>query len=69
MEVPYITIGQSATLNPEPIPDLELSGTVDSISQLYEEVHGDVTYKVRVALDENDPRLRWGMTVGVRFER
>ncbi len=69
MEVPFISIGQKATISPEPIPDLSLSGTVDSISQLYEEVHGDVTYKVRVALEEVDPRLRWGMTVGVRFDR
>lgn len=69
MDVPGIEIGQRASIIPEPIPDLELSGTVDSISQLYEEVHGDVTYKVRIALDENDPRLRWGMTVTVRMER
>jgi len=69
MDVPGIEIGQRASIIPEPIPDLELSGTVDSISQLYEEVHGDVTYKVRIALDETDPRLRWGMTVTVRMER
>jgi multidrug resistance efflux pump len=69
MEVPYIQVGQRATLRPEPIPDLQLSGTVDSISQLYEEIHGDVTYKVSVALYETDPRLRWGMTVGVQFDR
>jgi HlyD family secretion protein len=69
MDVPGIEIGQRASIVPEPIPDLELSGTVDSISQLYEEVHGDVTYKVRIALDETDPRLRWGMTVTVRMER
>jgi len=69
MEVPGIESGQRASIIPEPIPDLELSGKVDSISQLYEEVHGDVTYKVRIALDETDPRLRWGMTVTVRMER
>jgi hypothetical protein len=68
MEVPQVQEGQIASLIPEPIPDLELSGTVDSISQIYQELHGDITYQARINLDESDPRLRWGMTVTVRFE-
>jgi multidrug resistance efflux pump len=68
MEVTDVQIGQTASLLPEPIPDLELSGTVDSISQIYQELHGDITYKAKINLDETDPRLRWGMTVTVRFE-
>ncbi len=69
MEVPEIQVGEQTSLTPEPIPDLELTGTVESISQIYTEVHGDVTYQVRIVLDESDERLRWGMTMTVRFER
>jgi hypothetical protein len=28
-----------------------------------------VLYTVRIRLDESDPRLRWGMTVSVTFQR
>lgn len=67
MEVPGIHEGQTASVVPDALPDLELDGHVTSISQLYEEKLGDVTFTVRLALDESDPRLRWGMTVKVRF--
>ncbi len=67
MEVPDIQEGQSVMLLPDALPDLALDGQVDSISQLYVEKLGDVTYTARIALDDSDPRLRWGMTVNVRF--
>jgi hypothetical protein len=51
------------------LPDLELSGTVESIGEVFEEKRGDITYTVRVALDERDERLRWGMTTVVAFEK
>ena len=41
---------------------------MESISDLYEEKRGDVTYTARILLDEDDERLRWGMTVVVTFE-
>jgi multidrug resistance efflux pump len=69
IEVPNISQGQTVTINPDALPDLELSGTVDFISDLFEEKSGDVTYTARIRLDEGDPRLRWGMTVVVRFEK
>lgn len=69
IEVPDIFVGQNATVTPDALPDLELSGTVEYISGLYEEKRGDVTYTARILLDESDPRLRWGMTVVVTFEK
>ena len=69
IEVPDIFVGQSATITPDALPDLELSGTVDYISGLYEEKRGDVTYTAQILVDEGDPRLRWGMTVVVTFEK
>lgn len=67
MEVPLVQEGQMVQLTPDSIPDLVLNGRVESISQIYEEKFGDVTYTARIALEETDPRLRWGMTIKVRF--
>ena len=67
IEVPEISVGQAVTIVPDALPDLQLSGTVDSISDLFEEKLGDVTYTAKIRLDEGDPRLRWGMTVVVTF--
>jgi len=68
MEIPQVEIGQAAEILPDALPDLSLAGEVDSISQIYEEKFGDVTYTAVLKLLESDPRLRWGMTVAVRFE-
>lgn len=67
MEIPRIEVGQAATIRPDALPDLQLDGTVDSISQIFAEKFGDVTYTTRILLDKGDPRLRWGMTVSVEF--
>ena len=69
MEIPGVSVGQTATIIPDALPDLELSGTVESISQIYEEKFGDVTYTARILLKDGDPRLRWGMTVSVNFDQ
>jgi multidrug resistance efflux pump len=67
IEVPDISVGQAVTVTPDALPDLELPGSVESISYLFEEKRGDVTYTARIMLEEDDPRLRWGMTVVVTF--
>lgn len=67
IEVVDVSIGQQATVVPDAIPDLELTGTVEKINDISEEKRGDITYTVRVKLDETDPRLRWGMTVVITF--
>ncbi|MBN2500914.1 MAG: HlyD family efflux transporter periplasmic adaptor subunit [Anaerolineales bacterium] len=68
IEVPDVTVGQTVTVTPDALPDLELTGTVESIKDLFEEKRGDITYTVKISLDETDPRLRWGMTVVVTFD-
>jgi HlyD family secretion protein len=68
MDVPSVYPGQAATVVPDALPELELSGEVESISGLYEEKRGDITYTARLKLNESDPRLRWGMSVVVTFE-
>jgi multidrug resistance efflux pump len=67
IEVVDITIGQKVTVIPDALPDIALTGTVESISQVYEEKRGDITYTARILLDSADPRLRWGMTVAITF--
>jgi len=68
MEVPRVAVGQTVTITPDALPELTLTGTVESISQIYEEKFGDVTYTARILLQDTDPRLRWGMTVSTHFE-
>lgn len=68
MDVPSVYPGQAASVVPDALPGLELRGEVESISGLYEEKRGDITYTARLVLEESDPRLRWGMSVVVTFE-
>jgi hypothetical protein len=55
------------TVTPDALPDLKLNGVVESISQLYEQKFGDITYTAKILMKDTDPRLRWGMTVSVQF--
>jgi hypothetical protein len=68
MEIPRVSVGQTVTITPDALPELVLTGTVESISQIYEEKFGDITYTARIVLQDTDPRLRWGMTVSTHFE-
>ncbi len=69
IEVVDVEVGQKVTVVADALPDVEMTGTVESINQVFEEKRGDITYTVRIALDDPDPRLRWGMTVVVTFEK
>jgi len=68
MDLPAIEIGQAVLIVPDALPELELTGTVKSIGQLFEVKFGDITYTAVIALHDSDPGLRWGMTVAVQFE-
>lgn len=68
-EVVSIEVGQSAVVVPDALPEVEMMAQVERIGEWYGEKSGDVTYETRLSLDEADPRLRWGMTVEVRFEK
>lgn len=68
MEVTRVQTGQSVQITPDSIPNLIMSGKIESISQIFEEKFGDVTYTARIVLDKTDPRLRWGMTMKIQFE-
>jgi multidrug resistance efflux pump len=66
-DVPDVHLGQPVTITLDALPGLELSGTVEHISDLYTEKGGDITYTVRIRLDEGHENLRWGMTALVTF--
>lgn len=67
LEVVDVYVGQKVTIEPDAIPGLVLNGTVEKISEIFEEKRGDITYTAKIAIDEIDPRLRWGMTVLITF--
>lgn len=69
LEVVDVTIGQSARIGLDALPDLILEGTVISIETKYEEKRGDITYTVTLAVPQADPQMRWGMTAAVTFDR
>lgn len=66
-EVIKIDVGQSVAILPDALPDVKMSGIVESIGETYVEHSGDITYVVRIKLDQPDPLLRWGMTVEAHF--
>ncbi len=69
IDVVDVAVGQNSTVTPDAVPDLVLNGVVEKISDNFEEKRGDITYTARILLNEIDPRLRWGMTTVVKFEK
>ena len=67
IKVPLVKVGQAVTVKADALPDVELKGKVDSIGEVSQLKSGDVVYTVKVSLIDNNPRLRWGMTVVVKF--
>ena len=57
-----ITPGQKVNLTFDAVPDLQLSGSVLSVSPSGTAISGVISYYVTVAVPTSDPRLRAGMT-------
>ena len=69
IKVPGIKVGQTVAVKFDALPDVTLKGEVESISSVSQVKSGDVVYPVKVKLLESDPRLRWGMTAAVSFDK
>jgi HlyD family secretion protein len=69
IKVPGIKVGQTVAVKFDALPDVTLKGAVESISSVSQVKSGDVVYPVKVKLLESDPRLRWGMTAAVSFDK
>jgi len=68
LEVVKLSVGQNATFTADALPDVTMNGVVTEISQSSVLQGGDVIYTVRIAAQNVDPRVKWGMTVEVTFE-
>jgi len=68
LEVVDVAVGQNVSILADALPDVEMSGVVDEISQVFKSQGGDILYTVRIGMDDVDSRMRWGMTVEVTFE-
>ena len=64
-DVARVAVGQPVTVFVEALSK-EISGRVLRIAPQATVVGGDVVYAVVVALDEQPPDLRWGMSVEVQ---
>lgn len=60
--------GNGVNITLDAIPGLELAGRVTEIKPFGENRFGDIVYTVVIALDKQDPRLRWNMTASVAIE-
>ena len=69
IKVVKVTVGQATTSVPDAIPDAKILGKVVYIRDVPVEKSGDVTYVARISITNPDPRLRWGMTVAITFEK
>jgi multidrug resistance efflux pump len=69
IEVVKIKTGQGASVVLDALPNQTLHGKVTSISSVFEEKRGDITYTVKLALENKLPEMRWGMTAEVTFDK
>jgi multidrug resistance efflux pump len=69
IEVVKIAPGQGATIVFDALPETELHGTVATISNVFEEKRGDITYTAKIRLDQAEAALRWGMTAEITFDQ
>lgn len=68
LEVVDVAVGQNVSILVDALPEIELIGVVEEISESYRSQAGDIIYAVRIRVEEFDPRMRWGMTVELTFE-
>ena len=69
LAVVRVTVGDTVKLTFDAIPDLEMTGKVLSIGAVGVSKQGDITYKVVIAPEKSDPRLRWNMTASVTINQ
>lgn len=68
LEVVKLADGQKVTMVPDALPDVKLTGTIQTISGAFTNQGGDIVYNVRILVDNPvDLRIRWGMTVEATF--
>ncbi len=67
LDVINIKEGMPVTIEFDALKNVQLKGVVSKVKMLGENKQGDITYTVKVSLDETDERLNWNMTAFVTF--
>jgi HlyD family secretion protein len=68
LDAVHVAVGQPATVTLDALPGETLRGTVVEVGRVPQVVLGDITYPVRIVLDDYpDLPLRWGMTAQVHI--
>ena len=67
LDVAAIQAGDTVRLTVDALPEVELTGVVERISDVGENKKGDISYTVVIRPDQNDSRLKWNMTVAATF--
>ena len=65
VDVVNVQPGAEASITVDALPGVTLKGQVKSIVPRSAIKRGDVTYTVKVAITDSEPRLKWGMTAFV----
>jgi multidrug efflux pump subunit AcrA (membrane-fusion protein) len=68
VDIVLVQVGQSASITLDALSGVTLSGVVQAVTPKSETKRGDVTYTVKIKIDQPDPRLRWGMTAQVNIK-
>lgn len=67
IDVVGLAEGDPVLVTLDALPQVELEGSILSISQVYFENQGDIVYEVTILLKDVQPAMRWGMTASVTF--
>ncbi|HTP09943.1 MAG TPA: efflux RND transporter periplasmic adaptor subunit, partial [Anaerolineae bacterium] len=59
---------QAVTITFDALPGVKLDGRVWAITPKSQTKRGDVTYTVKIVIENPDPRLKWGMTAQVDIQ-
>jgi len=68
VDVVNVQLGAQVSITVDALPGVTLKGQVTAITPRSAVKRGDVTYTVKVALANPDPRLKWGMTAFVDIQ-
>lgn len=68
LAVVKVVEGAPVVVTLDALPGIELAGKVVKVKTLGENRNGDITYKVTIAPDGKDARLRWNMTTSVSIK-
>lgn len=68
LDVTNVHVGEAVEVVADALQGVTMYGVVEQINSVPDPLSGsDITYRVRIRMNEVDPNVRWGMTVAVSF--